>query len=70
MTKLRLGIIGAGLIGKTHIRTALEIPDFEVVGVADPDPAALAIAEEYSLKGYKSHQELLATTKPDRKSVV
>jgi len=65
MSKLKLGIIGAGLIGKTHIRTALKIPDFEVVGVADPDPAALAIAGEYSLKRYKSHQELLAAVKPD-----
>jgi len=65
MTKLKLGIIGAGLIGKTHIKTALEIPEFELVGVADPDPAALAIAKQYSLKLYKSHKELLEDAKPD-----
>ena len=59
MARLKLGIIGAGLIGKTHIKTAVEIPDFEVVGVADPDPAALTTAKEHSLKWYKSHQELL-----------
>ena len=36
---MKLGIIGAGVIGKTHIKTAVDSPNFELVGVADPDPA-------------------------------
>jgi predicted dehydrogenase len=65
MAKLKLGIIGAGVIGKTHIKTALESPDFELVGVADPDPDALAHARKYGINGYQSHQELLMETKPN-----
>jgi predicted dehydrogenase len=65
MAKLKLGIMGAGLIGKTHIKTVLEIPDFQLVGVADPDPAALTVTKQYSLKWFQSHQELLADAKPD-----
>jgi predicted dehydrogenase len=37
MTKLRIGVLGAGLIGRRHIDTILACPDeAELVGVADP----------------------------------
>ena len=63
--KMKLGIIGAGVIGKTHIKTAVDSPDFELVGVADPDPAAWAMPRQYGIPCYQTHQELLAATKPD-----
>lgn len=65
MAKLRLGIVGGGLIGKTHIKTALESPDFDLVGVADPDPVVMADVQQDGLIGYRSHRDLLAETKPD-----
>jgi predicted dehydrogenase len=65
MSKLKLDIIGVGLIGKTHIKAALEIPDFDLVGVADSDPAALPSANQYGLKSYTSHRDLLEGVKPD-----
>jgi predicted dehydrogenase len=62
---MRLGIIGAGVIGKTHIKTAIDSSDFELVGVADPDPAAWAMPRQYDIPCYETHQRLLAETKPD-----
>ncbi|MDX1962818.1 MAG: Gfo/Idh/MocA family oxidoreductase [Pirellulales bacterium] len=37
---LRLGIIGAGHLGKIHARIAAARPDFQLVGVADPRAGA------------------------------
>jgi predicted dehydrogenase len=66
MTKrLRIGIVGAGLIGRRHIATVLASPDAELCGVADAlprdDPAVAKLACEY----FTSHRELLAGTRPD-----
>ena len=37
MTRLRIGVLGAGLIGRRHIDTILACPeDAELVGIADP----------------------------------
>ncbi|MCE5265845.1 MAG: Gfo/Idh/MocA family oxidoreductase [Deltaproteobacteria bacterium] len=65
MAKMKLGIIGAGVIGKTHIKTALDSTDFELVGVADPDPAAWVLPRQFGIRCYENHQELLAADKPD-----
>ncbi|MBE0699909.1 MAG: Gfo/Idh/MocA family oxidoreductase, partial [Anaerolineaceae bacterium] len=35
MTKLRVGIIGTGQIGKVHVSRYSEIPDVEIVGLCD-----------------------------------
>ncbi|MFA6431133.1 MAG: Gfo/Idh/MocA family oxidoreductase [Candidatus Margulisiibacteriota bacterium] len=40
---LKLGIIGAGAMGKNHLRIAISIPGIKVVGIADKD---LALAEK------------------------
>jgi predicted dehydrogenase len=48
MTKIRIGAIGCGYWGPNLIRNFIEIPDSEVVGVADLDPDRLAqIAGRY-----------------------
>ena len=33
---MRVGLIGAGFIGRTHLRAAEAVPELEVVGVVDP----------------------------------
>ena len=42
MSKLRIAVIGAGLIGRTHIECALKSPGVELGGVADPTPGGRA----------------------------
>jgi predicted dehydrogenase len=34
---LRIGVIGAGVMGSNHARVLAELPDLQLVGVADPD---------------------------------
>jgi myo-inositol 2-dehydrogenase/D-chiro-inositol 1-dehydrogenase len=50
-TKLRVGIIGAGRIGKVHAETlAFRVPEAEPVAIADPDGhAAASVAERYGI---------------------
>ncbi len=42
--RLRYGIIGAGNMGQEHIRFLHQIPEAEVVGIADPDAGSRAAA--------------------------
>jgi predicted dehydrogenase len=37
---IRLGVIGTGYLGRIHVRLARDLKDAELVGAADPDPAA------------------------------
>ena len=58
---LKIGVLGAGHLGKIHIRLLLELKDeFEFVGFYDPsdDNAADAI-EKFGIQRYDTIQELL-----------
>jgi UDP-N-acetylglucosamine 3-dehydrogenase len=45
-SKLRLGVVGVGVMGSNHARVIAELPGVELVGVADPDrPQAHFVAE-------------------------
>ena len=48
MNKIRLGIIGVGNMGTGHARNVLDgkCPDFELVAIADINPARLEWARE------------------------
>jgi predicted dehydrogenase len=58
---LKIGVLGAGHLGKIHIRCILELKDhFEVVGFYDPsDKNASDTIEQYGLKRFDSISELL-----------
>src|SRR5687767_12661760 len=51
MTKLKIGVIGAGRLGKVYVRDlAARIPETRVVAVADQSEAvARAVAAEYDV---------------------
>lgn len=57
---LKVGIIGAGHLGKFHINNWIEIKDVELVGFCDTDDAnAAAVTEKYNLKRYETNEQLL-----------
>ncbi len=71
---MRVAVIGAGNMGKNHIRTwsqlASERSDIEFVGIADPMPQSKELAESYGVPWYASYHELIRAQKPQAVSVV
>ncbi|MDI9319268.1 MAG: Gfo/Idh/MocA family oxidoreductase [Phycisphaerales bacterium] len=57
---LKIGIFGAGHLGKIHIQQWKEIAEIELVGFFDPnDENAQSAIEQYAVKRYTNAQELL-----------
>jgi len=62
--KIPLAIIGAGLIGRTHIDRALHSERFQLLGIADPAPAAAALAQSVGVPCFADYRDMLTTTRP------
>lgn len=57
---LNIGLLGAGHLGKIHLKLIREIPDFNLVGFYDPsDSTAERVAMEYGVTRFKNLDELL-----------
>ena len=60
MNKLRIGILGAGHLGKFHIQQAKEIQELDLVGFYDPDPEKVKTCEkDFGIRGFSSMDELI-----------
>jgi len=60
MSKIACGVIGVGQLGQHHVRIYKELPQADLVGIYDSDPARMAeIAEAHGTKGYDSLEKLL-----------
>ncbi len=56
---LRVGVVGVGSLGQWHARIYAELPDVELVGVYDADPArAREIADRYHTRVYATIESL------------
>ena len=57
---LKIGVIGAGHLGKIHIKCIKEIADYELIGFNDPDDDnAKKVEKEFGIKRYLSLDELI-----------
>ncbi len=57
---IKIGILGAGHLGKIHIRLLKEIDKYEVIGFYDEDPATAELAtKEFGIKAFDSIAALL-----------
>ncbi len=57
---LKIGVLGAGHLGKIHIKCIKQIDKYELVGFYDASPEnAKHVSEEYDLKAFESIEELL-----------
>jgi len=63
--KVRLAVLGAGLIGKRHIQHVLAEPQAELVAVIDPMPIAQQIAQDSGAKWFPSFAATIETHRPD-----
>jgi predicted dehydrogenase len=70
-TTLRAAVIGVGAMGRNHARVYREIPEIELVAVADACiENGECVAHDYLTKAYADYQQLLAREKPDLVSIV
>jgi predicted dehydrogenase len=66
MAQMRIAVIGAGLIGRTHIGVLRSgHPDYTLAAVADPSPAAAQEGEALGYPVYPGIGEMLDRVKPD-----
>ncbi len=66
MNITKVGVIGTGVIGKTHLAALHGQPDFQIVGLADTDPAALQKAgAPYPYPRFADAESLFAEGRPD-----
>lgn len=57
---LKIGVLGAGHLGKIHIKCLKEIPEFELVGFYDPDFEKCTFAsKEFNLPAFDSVDDLI-----------
>ena len=57
---LKIGVLGAGHLGKIHLKCLKEIPEFDMVGFYDPDTAnAEKIEKEFEVKNWGSLDDLI-----------
>lgn len=71
MEKIKVAVIGVGSMGSNHARLFAELPNAQLVGVADNNlDLAGGVARRYGTKAYSDYREMLETEKPQAVSVV
>ena len=68
--RLRTAVIGTGNMGKNHVRNYFMLPEAELVGIADVNSAAKALADEYRTNFFTDYKKMLDEVRPDAVSVV
>ncbi len=62
----RVGVVGTGVMGRNHARVLYELPNVELVGVADSNlEAARQVGGAHATRGYGSLTELLQKERPE-----
>jgi UDP-N-acetylglucosamine 3-dehydrogenase len=56
---LKTGVIGAGSMGRHHVRVYAQLPQCQLLGVADPDPAKAELAAQHGAAYFADHRALL-----------
>lgn len=70
-TVLRAGVIGAGSMGRNHIRLYSEINNVKLIAIADPDLDSLnRYASLYPIISYTDYRQMIAKEKLDLISLV
>jgi UDP-N-acetylglucosamine 3-dehydrogenase len=67
---MRVAVIGAGNMGKNHLRNYFLMPEAELVGLADINPETESLAVEYHAKFFTDYKKMLDELKPEAVSIV
>ena len=63
--KTKLGLIGAGTIGKRHLQAISEVTQAERVAIVDTDPFAESLATKTNVSFFSSASQMLREIQPD-----
>jgi len=66
---VKAGVIGAGNMGRNHVRVYSELPGVELVAIADPDAGAVELARRFGCRYYRSYEEMLRREELDAVSI-
>lgn len=67
---IKVAVIGVGNMGRHHARVYSELPDVQLVAVADPEPGNLqTVAERLNVRAYADYRELLTKERPEAVSI-
>lgn len=70
LNRLRLGVIGTGILGSRHARVWHELSDTELVAVCDLDGArAESVAQQYNARAFTDYRKMFAGAQLDAVSV-
>ncbi|MBX2973241.1 MAG: Gfo/Idh/MocA family oxidoreductase [Flavobacteriales bacterium] len=59
-TPLRIGVLGAGHLGRVHVQQLTQLPEWEVVGIHDPHPdKCAALSQEFGVRTFEAADALL-----------
>ena len=58
-TPLKVGVVGVGHLGKEHARIYRDLPEAELVGISDLDPAKEDKAKELGTTYYSNFHDLI-----------
>ena len=62
----KVAVIGVGSMGRNHARVYWELPNVDLVGVADTNKANVeTIAQRFNTKAYYDYRQLLDEQRPD-----
>jgi predicted dehydrogenase len=59
MKKVRLGLIGLGIMGAPHARILKKVPECDLVAASDIDGKQKAVTEEVGTKFYQHYEEMI-----------
>lgn len=62
---VRIAVVGAGLIGRQHVRRVHDEPEAVLAAIVDPSPATRTLADEHGAGWFEDLDALLRTDRPD-----
>lgn len=67
--QLRVGVIGAGNMGRNHIRNYSEMPEVDLVAIADQADRGKVLARDHQAKYYPEYIDMLSDAQPKAVSI-
>ena len=65
MSHVNIALVGAGVIGKRHLRALNSINRISLAAITDPSPTAADVAAEQNVQVFTNTAEMLEAVKPD-----